>query len=83
MIVMKTSGVVAIDAINAALGPWSRPYMSLLVAISILGSANGIVICSARYLVMNPSNLSVLWKLDTREFPSLVGRLLKFIFLLI
>lgn len=53
MTVVKTSAVVAIDAADAALGPWAGSFMSILVAISLLGSANGIIICGARYLVMN------------------------------
>lgn len=48
--VVKTSAVVAIDAADAALGPWAGSFMSILVAISLLGSANGIIICGARYL---------------------------------
>ena len=53
MIVVKTSAVVAIDATNAALGPWAGSFVSILVALSAFGSANGIIICGARYLVMN------------------------------
>ena len=53
MTVVKTSAVVAIDATNVALGPWAGSFMSILVAISALGSANGIIICGARYLVMH------------------------------
>ncbi|KAG0563253.1 hypothetical protein KC19_8G016100 [Ceratodon purpureus] len=48
--VVKTSAVVAIDATNAALGPWAGSLMSILVSLSALGAANGIIICGARYL---------------------------------
>jgi amino acid transporter len=47
---VKASGVVAIDATTVALGPWAGSFISILVAISVLGSANGIIICGARYL---------------------------------
>lgn len=53
MTVVKTSAVVAIDATNAALGPWAGSLMSILVALSAFGSANGVIICGARYLVMH------------------------------
>ena len=53
MTVVKTSAVVAIDATNAALGPWAGSLMSILVSLSALGAANGIIICGARYLVMH------------------------------
>lgn len=47
---VKTSAVVAVDVANVALGPRAGSLMSILIAISVLGSANGIIIYGARYL---------------------------------
>jgi hypothetical protein len=50
--VVKTSAVVAIDATDAALGPWVGSFMSILIAISVFGSGNGLIIYGGRFLVM-------------------------------
>ena len=63
--VIKLSGVVAIDATRAALGPWAGPVTSILVGLSVFGSMNGSIICGARYLVQNqyPFSEALLWPL--------------------
>lgn len=63
--VIKVSGVVAIDATRAALGPWAGSVTSILVGLSVFGSMNGTIICGARYLVKNQDSFSqtLLWPL--------------------
>ena len=63
--VIKLSGVVAIDATRAALGPWAGSVTSILVGLSVFGSMNGSIICGARYLVKNQDSFSqtLLWPL--------------------
>ena len=68
--VVRTTAVVAIDATDAALGAWAGSFMSILIAISVLGAANGVIIYGGRYLVMNllSSPLSGSWTLGKCKF---------------
>lgn len=59
MTAVRASGVVAIDATTVALGPWAGSFISILVAVSVLGAANGVIICGSRYLVLNFSTFFV------------------------
>jgi len=47
---VKLSSVIAIDATKTALGPWAGLTTALLVAVSVLGTANAIILYGARYL---------------------------------
>lgn len=49
-VIMKSS-VVAVDLAVVAVGPWAGTATAMLVALSVLGSANGIALVGGRYLV--------------------------------
>ncbi len=54
---VKLSSVIAIDATKTALGPWAGLTTALLVAVSLLGTANAIILYGARYLVLASHSL--------------------------
>ncbi|KAH8931753.1 hypothetical protein BDL97_19G037400 [Sphagnum fallax] len=47
---VKLSSVIAIDATKTALGSWAGLTTALLVAVSVLGTANAIILYGARYI---------------------------------
>lgn len=48
---VKFGAVVAVDAVERALGTWAGSLTAILVALSTLGSANATIMCGGRYLV--------------------------------
>jgi hypothetical protein len=48
---VKYGAVVAVDAVERALGTWAGSLTAILVALSTLGSANATIMCGGRYLV--------------------------------
>ncbi|GAQ88345.1 amino acid transporter [Klebsormidium nitens] len=47
---VKFGAVVAVDAVERALGTWAGSLTAILVALSTLGSANATIMCGGRYL---------------------------------